>query len=30
MDTEKTELETLRRSSDDILHFIAEEQLRFI
>ena len=30
MATEKTELETLRRSSDDILHFIAEEQLRFI
>jgi hypothetical protein len=30
MNTEKTEKEILRRSSDDILHFIAEEQLRFI
>ena len=30
MDTEKTELETLRRSSDDLLHFIAEQQLRFV
>jgi len=28
--TENTELETLQRSAEEVLHFIAEEQLRFV
>jgi len=28
--TENTKLETLQRSAEEVLHFIAEEQLRFI
>jgi hypothetical protein len=28
--TENTKLETLQRSAEEVLHFIAEEQLRFV